>query len=210
MSFTISGGNKNALIKITEKREGDLLFLFVNMTLPEAQIPEKFSIAWKHSVKDCAFTWNPGMGDIHGLYFDWGKKIIKSRLASWMPLQQLISRNGKNSLTIAVSDVDTPIEIGTGVCEEDATMACEITFFTLPTSPRTEYSAVIRLDTRAIPYYDSIYDVTSWWENECGYKSAFIPEGAKEPVDSLWYSFHQNLDKEKIIKECELSSQLGM
>ena len=39
MSFTISGGNKNALIKITEKREGDLLFLFVNMTLPEAQIP---------------------------------------------------------------------------------------------------------------------------------------------------------------------------
>lgn len=210
MSFTISGGNKNALIKITEKREGDLLFLFVNMTLPEAQIPEKFSISWKHSVKDCAFTWNPAMGDIHGLYFDWGKKIIKSRLASWMPLQQLISRNGKNSLTIAVSDVDTPIEIGTGVCEEDATMACEITFFTLPTSPRTEYSAVIRLDTRAIPYYDSIYDVTSWWENECGYKSAFIPEGAKEPVDSLWYSFHQKLDKEKIIKECELSSQLGM
>ena len=210
MSFTISGGNKNATIKITEKREGNLLFLFVNMTLPEAQIPEKFSIAWKHSVKDCAFTWNPGMGDIHGLYFDWGKKIIKSRLASWMPLQQLISRNGKNSLTIAVSDVDTPIEIGTGVCEEDATMACEITFFTLPTSPRTEYSAVIRLDTRALAYYDSIYDATSWWENEGGYKSAFVPEGAKEPVDSLWYSFHQKLDKEKIIKECELSTQLGM
>lgn len=210
MNFTLTGGNKNATIKITEKKEEDLLFLFVNMTLPEAEIPEKFSIRWKHKVKDCAFTWNPGMGDIHGLYFDWGKKIIKSRLASWMPLQQLISRNGKNNITIAVSDVDTPIEIGTGVCEEDATMDCEVTFFTVPTAPRTEYSAIIRLDTEKLPYYDSIYNVTNWWENECGYKSAFVPESAKEPMDSLWYSFHQNLDKEKIIKECEFSSQLGM
>lgn len=210
MSFKITGGNKNASIKITEKKDGDKLFLFVNMTLPEAEIPEKFSISWKHSAKNCSFTWNPGMMDIHGLYFEWGKKTIHSRLASWMPLQQLISRNGKNNLTIAVSDVDTPIEIGTGVCEEDATMECEITFFTVPTSPRTEYSAVICLDMRDIPYYDSIYDVTSWWENECGYPPAFVPESAKEPMDSLWYSFHQRLDKEKIVKECELSSQLGM
>lgn len=210
MNFTVNGGNKNASIKITEKKDGDLLFLFVNMTLPEAQIPEKFSIKWKYSVKDCAFTWNPGMGDIHGLYFDWGKKVIKSRLASWMPLQQLISRNGKNKLTIAVSDVDTPIEIGTGVCEEDATIECEVTFFTVPTSLRTEYSTVIRLDTSDIPYYDSIYNVTNWWETDYGYNAAFVPESAKEPVDSLWYSFHQELDKEKIIKECELSSQLGM
>lgn len=210
MNFAVNGGNKNATIKITEKRDGDLLLLFVNMTLPEEQIPEKFSITWKHRVKDCAFTWNPGMMDIHGLYFEWGQKIIKSRLASWMPLQQLISRNGKNNLTIAVSDVDTPIEIGTGVREEDATIVCEITFFTVPTSPRTEYSAVIRLDVRDIPYYDSIYSVTDWWENDCGYKPAFVPEGAKEPVDSLWYSFHQELDKEKIVKECKLSAELGM
>lgn len=210
MDFKITGGNKNASIKITEKTEGTLHFLFVNMTLPQAEIPEKFSIRWKHSVKDCAFTWNPGMMDIHGLYFEWGKKTINSRLASWMPLQQLISRNGKNKLTIAVSDVDNPIELGTGVCEEDATIECEITFFTVPTAPRTEYSAVIRLDTESVEYYDSIYNVLNWWENECGYEPAFVPESAKDPVDSLWYSFHQELDKEKIIKECELSSQLGM
>ncbi len=210
MNFKISGGNKNAKITLNKKQVGNILFLTVNMSLPKDEIPEKFSITWYFSAKDCAFTWNPSMGDIHGLYFDWGPKIVKSRLASWMPEQQLISRTGRNRLNIAVSDVDTPIEIGTGIHEEDATILCQITFFTLPTAPKDKYNAVIRLDMNDIPYYDSIYNVTDWWENECGYTSAYIPEAARLPMDSLWYSFHQMLDKDEILKECKLSKQLGM
>ena len=210
MNYTVNGGNKNADIKITEKQENGILYLQLNMKLSSPEIPERFSVNFKFSAADCAFTWNPGMMDIHGLYFDWGKKIIKSRLASWMPLQQLISRTGKNKLLIAVSDVDTPIEIGTGICEEDATIDCSVSFFTLPTTPVTEYTAEIRLDMRNMTFSDSIYEASAWWENECGYKSAFVPEGAREPVDSLWYSFHQNLDKEEIIKECKASYDIGM
>lgn len=210
MEFTINGGNQNAEITLTEKLSGDILYLNVDMKMPEAEIPEKFSVTWFFSAKDIASTWNPSLQEIHGLFFDWGKKTIKSRLASWMPEQQLISRTGKNRLNIAVSDVDTPIEIGTGIREEDATFICQVTFFTLPTSPRKNYSAVIRLDMRDIPYYDSIYDVSDWWENECGYKPAHVPEAARQPMDSLWYSFHQMLDKDEIIKECRLSKKLGM
>ena len=210
MNYTVNGGNKNAHIKITEKQENGILYLLLNMKLSSPEIPERFSVNFKFSAADCAFTWNPGMMDIHGLYFDWGKKVIKSRLASWMPLQQLISRTGKNKLLIAVSDVDTPIEIGTGICEEDATIDCSVSFFTLPTTPVTEYTAEIRLDMRNTTFSDSIYEASAWWENECGYKSAFVPEGAREPVDSLWYSFHQNLDKEEIIKECKASYDIGM
>ncbi len=210
MNYTVNGGNKNADIKITEKQENGILYLQLNMKLSSPEIPERFSVNFKFSASDCAFTWNPGMMDIHGLYFDWGKKIIKSRLASWMPLQQIISRTGKNKLLIAVSDVDTPIEIGTGICEEDATLDCSVSFFTLPTTPVTEYTAEIRLDMRDLSFSDSIYEASAWWENECGYKSAFVPEGAREPVDSLWYSFHQNLDKDEIIKECKASYDIGM
>ncbi len=210
MDFNVIGGNKGADIKIKKTQKDGLIFLNIDVAFDKEQIPEPFSVEWKLNCKDCAFTWNPGMMDIHGLYFDWGKKTIKSRLASWMPLQQLISRDGRNKLAIAVSDVDTPIEIGTGICEEDAAFSCEIRFFTVPTSPCTEYSATIRLDTRDIPYYDSIYDVIHWWETDCGYESAFVPDSAKEPVDSLWYSFHQDLDKDEVIKECKLSAELGM
>ncbi len=210
MNFTVQSDSKNTDFSLTQSTLNDIIYLKVDMTTAKEQIPESFSVNWKISAADCAFTWNPSMGDIHGLYFEWGLKTVKSRLASWMPEQQIISRTGKNKLTIAVSDVDTPIEIGTGVCEEDATIVCKATFFTLPSSPRKHYSAVIRLDMRNIDYYDSIYDVSDWWKNECGYTPAFVPEAAREPMDSLWYSFHQRLDKEKILKECRLSSQLGM
>ena len=209
MNFTILNNNSGK-ITTTEKKCGDILYITVNAALPCDEVPEKFTIRWYFSAKDCAFTWNPTMMDIHGLYFDWGKKVIKSRLASNMPLQQLISRDGRNKLNISVSDVDTPIEIGTGIREEDATVECDVSFFTMPTAPKENYSATIRLDMRDIPYYDSIYDVSSWWENECGYESAPVPEHARLPMDSLWYSFHQQLDKDEILKECRASKELGM
>ncbi len=210
MNFKISGGNKNADIKLTENRIGDILYLDVNMTLPTPEIPENFSIIWYFSASDIHSTWNPSLYAIHGLGFDWSKITVQSRLASWMPVQSLISGDGTNKMCIAVSDVDTPISIKTGLREEDATFECEVEFFTRPTSPVTEYSAKIRLDFSAVPYYDSIYSTTEWWENECGYKSAYVPDAARMPMDSLWYSFHQMLDKDEIIKECKASKELGL
>lgn len=210
MNFKIAGGNKNAVITLDENRIGDIVFLNLNVKLASAEIPEPIHLTWNFSASDCVSTWNPSLLDIHGLAFDWGKLTVKSRLASWMPVQSLISKNGTNKLCIAVSDVDTPISIKTGLCEENATLACEIEFFTLPTAPTDEYTAQIRLDMRSIPYYDSIYDTVDWWETECGYESAYVPEAAKMPMDSLWYSFHQMLDKDEIIKECKASKELGL
>ncbi len=210
MNFKISGGNKNADIKLTENRIGDILYLTVNMTLPSPEIPETFSIKWNFSASDVHSTWNPSLLDIHGLAFEWGQLKVQSRLASWMPVQSLISKNGTNKLCIAVSDVDTPISIKTGLREEDATFACEIEFFTRPTCATDNYTAVVRFDMRSIPYYDSIYETSDWWENDCGYKPAYVPDAAKMPMDSLWYSFHQMLDRDEIIKECKASRELGL
>lgn len=210
MNFKVSGGNKNAEIKLAENRIGDILYLNINMTLPNPEIPQPFIIEWSFDASDCYSTWNPGLLDIHGLAFEWSKLTVHSRLASWMPVQELISKEGKNKLCIAVSDVDTPISIRTGIFEEDATFACEIEFFTKPTSPTESYKATVRFDMREIPFYDSIYDTTAWWENECGYESAYVPESAKMPLDSLWYSFHQMLDREEILKECRASHEIGL
>ncbi len=210
MNFTVSGGNKSADIKLTQKIINDILYVYVNMTMPTPGVPEPFFVKWKFSVKDCYSTWNPSLLDIHGLAYNWGMLGIQSRLASWMPVQELISKNGTNKLCIAVSDVDTPITIRTGLCEEDAMLECEIEFFTKPTSPTESYNAVIRLDMREIPYYDSIYETADWWENECGYEPAYVPDSARMPMDSLWYSFHQLLNREEIIKECKASRELGL
>ncbi|MBQ2842253.1 MAG: alpha-galactosidase [Clostridia bacterium] len=210
MNFTVSGGNKNAVINLVENKTGNILYLTVSMTMTSREIPEPFFVRWNFSAADCCSTWNPSLLDIHGLAFDWGKLTVQSRLASWMPIQSLISKDGTNKLCVAVSDVDTPISIRTGLCEENATLACEVEFFTKPTSPTDSYTAIIRLDLREIPYSESIYDTAAWWENDCGYKSAYVPDAAKMPMDSLWYSFHQMLNKDEILKECRASHEIGL
>ncbi|MBQ3007562.1 MAG: alpha-galactosidase [Clostridia bacterium] len=210
MKFTISGGNKNATFRLDENKIGDILYLTVDMTLPSPEIPEPFFIRWNFGASDCYSTWNPSLLNIHTLAAEWSMLTLQSRLASWMPVQSIISNEGKNKLCIAVSDVDTPINIGTGICEENATLECEIEFFTKPSSPTDHYTATVRFDMREIPFYDSIYDTADWWENECGYKPARVPESAKMPMDSLWYSFHQKLDKDEIIRECKASKEIGL
>jgi alpha-galactosidase len=36
-----------------------------------------------------------------------------------------------------------------------------------------------------------------------------VPESAKQPMYSTWYSYHQNLDAERIVAECRIAKTLG-
>ena len=210
MKFEILGGNQNADISIEQIQKGDIVYAMVKMTLPAPEIPEPFQVCWKHESIDCYAIWSPAIRQGRKIGVSWSKRRTDSRFASWMPLHLLVSAGGQNRLAIAVSDTMNPIAIKTGICEEDGCFECEVEFFTIPTTQITEYSAVIRLDIRNVEYSDSIYDAVAWWENECGYSQAYVPECAKLPINSLWYSYHQVLNKERIVEECRLSKKLGM
>ena len=211
MKFTVSGGNAGAKITVDTLKEQDgVLFLSVKMQMETAAVPEKFTVRWKQPCVDCYSVWSPALRTARQLGPNWSKRRTESRLACWMPLHGVVSLSGQNRMTVAVSDAVTPITIGSGICEEDACIDWAVDFFTIPTAPCSEYSAVIRIDTRDIPYYDSVYAVSAWWENECGYTPAAVPEHARLPMNSLWYSYHQQLDVEDIIKECRLSKPYGM
>ena len=210
MEIVISGGNKNADISLEQLWQGDILFLTVRMEMEKPQIPEKFRVFWKFKDKGCYSVWSPDVRQARNLDPTWGKKRTSSRLARYMPIHQLVSAGGQNCLNIAVADCTSPISIATGICEEDACVDCEVDFFTIPTAPVSTYSTLIRLDMRKVPYYDSIYDTVTWWEQDCGYKPAHVPDAARMPMNSLWYSYHQQLDPESIVKECRWSRPLGM
>ena len=211
MDFQITGGNPNSSIYISNERKNNGILLFdVNMILESESIPKEFRISFSIQDVDIYSVWSPSIRFDRYIGPNWSKRTTSSRLASWMPLHSLVSVTGKNRMTVAISDAKTPIELRTGECEENAGIQWEIKFFTVPIAPVKNYKATIRIDTRDIPYYDAIYDTVAWWENECGYIPAYVPLHAKLPMNSLWYTYHQQLDVEDIIKECELSKPLGM
>lgn len=207
--FNVVCNNDKCQVTLNRYIENDILFIGVKMEQSETAVPEQFSIKWKISATNCCGVWN-SFARNHTIRPDWSGVEAISRLASGMPLQQITTFDSKNKICVSLSDVDTPTKISMGYCEETAEIICEAIFFTLPTNALKSYSAEIRIDMRNIHFYDSIYETVFWWENECGYKSAFVPESAKLPMDSLWYSFHQNLEKDEILEECRLSKKLGM
>lgn len=210
MEFVISGG-KDACVRIENQKENNDFITFdiaVNYKTPT--VPEPIKVRFSYPVSDCYSTWSPSVRFGRQLQPNWRKQVTNSRLASWMPVHTLLSAKGQNRMTIALSDALTPTAIGTGVLEETACFDCLITFFTVQVAPLTEYRATVRIDLRDIPYYESIAAVTEWWETDCGYTPAHVPYAATMPMNSLWYTYHQDLDVEDILRECRLSKAIGM
>ena len=195
-------------------KENGIEYYEVKAEYPWERIPEPFKVAFTVPHVDIYSVWSPSW--VHGSRFErrlgpnWSRRETSSRLASWMPLQTLVSAEGRNRIAVALSDAKTPVAIRAGVREETANVEWEVKFFSMQVAPLKEYTAILRIDTRDIPYYDAVYDVAQWWEKECGYIPAHVPEHARLPMNSLWYSYHQQLDVEDIIKECRLSKAMGM
>lgn len=204
--------SNNATVSISENHIADIEYKTITVKFYRPTIQtQPLKLEWMFYADDIYSTWSPVIRMERSINPNWNKKQTDSKLHSGAPLHALVSSKGKNRLCIAVSDSITPIRISTGICEEQAAVECTLEIFTQTgTFPISEYSVILRLDTRDIAYEDSIRDAVAWWENACGYKATYIPDSALLPLDSLWYSFHQNLSTDEIIKECEQAKLLGM
>lgn len=172
--------------------------------------PEKLIISFKLPALGLFSVWNTNLYHMRELNANWNANTANSRICSGAPTHQLIGASDENKLNISVLDGLTPISIGTGIVEETAEVVCKISFFTQTVGNFNEYETDIRIDTRCIPYYEVLSDVKKWWCESGDLKEAFVPETAKKPVNSIWYSFHQNIDVEKILHQCKLSKELGI
>ena len=211
MEFWFEGGKENNLYTVENvTQEGNICAFTVRMKFSGMESPEPVRLLFRLPCKDMYAVWSPAMKMERYLGPNWKKRTTSSRLAAGMPVHCIHSLNGKNRLTIALSDAKTPLEIATGICEEDGFLDCRITFFTVKVGAMTEYCATVRLDMRQIPWYDSVYDVAAWWERDCGYAPAYVPEEAKMPMYSTWYNYHQNFTPEELLSECALGKEMGM
>ena len=174
----------------------------------EAGPPPVFRLSWSHPLVSVHGFWHSGAGYDKGLGVDWGKGYY-SKATSGAPVGCLYDLQGRNRLTFAFSDALNPITFHAGVHEESAEASCWIRLFEEPMVPLSIYEATLRLDTRDLPYYDALSDVSGWWAGLPGYEPAEVPETARLPMYSTWYSFHQDLDPGRVEEQCRLAKEIG-
>ena len=130
------GGNKNATINVSKREVNEITYLDLNLKLNN-EIPKKTILKCVVPATNALAIWS-SFDRVHTLRPDWGMNEINSRLASGMPIQQLLGFDGNNRMCVSVSQVDTPIKIRMGYNEENAEVICEVEFFALQTNKKSE------------------------------------------------------------------------
>ena len=192
----LSSGENNVLIY-------DLCFHTENPCSPE-RITVEFHIPYI----DAYSLWNSHCGLVRNVLPDWRPEhqVSKSRLASGVPIQSVISQDGGNVFTLSVTDAKTPIEISTATEDVDKSCLCRIVFFTIPVGQISEYKTQIIIDKRKIPFYEVISEAAK----RMRLGEQYVPDDARMPMYSTWYNFHQDITDDALISECKRAYELGM
>ena len=139
-----------------------------------------------------------------------GRPRVKCSAAHEAPVWSMFNYAGVNVLTFAVADAINTCELSDQHAEETGCLTCRIDLFLDPVPPLTTYHTTIRFDTRPLPYYDILQGVSDWWAGMPQYTPAPVPETARLPMYSSWYSFHLGITPDLIEQQCRLAKPLGM
>lgn len=169
---------------------------------------DKLSLVIRWQIENIGIhtTWSPGNYKNKEIVPEWGS-METSYAMSQAPVFADISYDDRNRQTIACADGKNRVQMHTGVIEETGCLDCVVCIKV--EYPVTHYETDIRIDRRDILFSEVLEDVSKWWEAYPGYTPAKVPLQAYEPVYSTWYSFHQDVDVDEIVKECRYFSKLG-
>ncbi|MEI6653835.1 MAG: glycoside hydrolase family 36 protein [Verrucomicrobiota bacterium] len=187
--------------------EANLLLATLVLTSEQAASPPPLEVKWKFPAVDLAGTW---VSDNTKANNDSQGVGVESRAVLRAPLMMLLGPDDGNRMTLAVSDALRPVSMGAGVKEEDVNMYASVKLFAGKQPPMKDYRITFRIDTRPQPFYKVLRDAARWWAAQDGYQPAPVPEAARVPLYSSWYSYHQSVDPAAIINECRLGAELGL
>lgn len=180
----------------------------LRLRAPHAAAAPAATLSWELPAGEVYCLWHPLAGLDRGLPVEWTAGF-KAAAATGAPVACLIDPAGRNRLAFALSDALHPALIKVGVHEESGGLRCIVRLFAEPSPPLEEYNLRLWWDARDLDYAACLREVSAWWAAQRGYKPAPVPEAARVPVYSTWYSFHQSITAEAVEEQCRLARQLG-
>ena len=165
------------------------------------------TLTWSRPIVGFQYQWYSECGANRALVPDW-LPPVSSGIAWGMPLHCFYDDSGVNHYTVALDDCVTSIQRIFGVHEEDGTLTCRITIPLTCTPMTSSYTVTLRQDETPCRYEDAIRSACVWWEQK--YPPMPVPDVARLPVYSTWYSLHQGVYAEEVLTQCKRAKALGM
>ena len=181
----------------------------INISSDQPAMPSEFSLKWNLPSSNIAGHWSTGSYLNKNIKPDWWPSSVKAMLAREAPVISLFGHDDVNQLNFSVSDALNTSILNTAVREEDGMIYNEIILFSEKHKKLTEYEIQIRFDTRSIHYASGLNQVADWWASFDEYKPLAVPEDARKPMYSSWYSYHQSVSRKELVEECKLAKVMG-
>ncbi|MBO7742276.1 MAG: alpha-galactosidase, partial [Victivallales bacterium] len=164
-------------------------------------------VQWNEPMKGIMYNWQP-MGSVHRTIDpDWCGPV-GSMISCGAPLNCWYDGKGVNRLCVALSETKMLTTAQNGVVEENGTLTLRYRMGVKQFTGRYETCFTLRLDTRNIPMDEAVASAAQWWVS-LGLTPAFVPEDAKKPCYSFWYSYHQNVNDKDVEDECRRAKAIG-
>lgn len=210
-TFLLSGDLKGFNASFSTRSDiSGIGYLVLKLLSKNKIAPAPLTLKWSVPVIDIQGTWNPGRNFNKYLYPIWSpNNSFLSGATTNAPVTALYNFDNRNRLTFACADALNFIRIGAGVNESTAMIDCEVKLFTEPQPNISSYELIVRLDTRDVPYWETLHEVSKWWAAMPAYKANVSPDAARLPMYSTWYSFHQKLEVKAVEEQCRLAKSMG-
>jgi alpha-galactosidase len=191
----------------TERLSEHLQHVTLVLEAAEPAVLPKFMVKWRLPAIDIAGHW---VSDNLARKHDHYRARVRSRAVQHAPLLTYLNQGDRNRFTVALSDAMNPSFLRGVIREEDAFIYMDLTLFEKKTPPTKRYEVTLRFDTRPVLYETAIGDSVRWWAAMDEHTPAPVPETARVPVYSTWYSYHQSITADAIVEECRIGGELGL
>jgi len=207
-SISVKGDLGSFEVKISSEQVSEgIIVVTCKIESPVESVPPVITLGWKFPSIDIYSFWNPNIGTDKVTFYS---NSVVSRATRYAPVLSFMSHGDINRFTVACSEARDQVNLSSYLREEDANFYINLRLFDEKMPAIREYEFQIRIDLREYPYYEILDEVSGWWAEMEDYKPAPVPDAARWPMYSTWYSFHQNLVVEEVINECRIASKLGM
>ena len=168
------------------------------------------TLSWDLPSVDLHYKWNPRCYQNRALDPSLGSaNRVDSSAHSGMPVYCLYNIDGINACTWALSDVTHDTTTG-GAYENGKVYKSKAVIHGGKIGIVNEYAVTLRFDFRRIPYYAALRDVARWWAATDAYRPCTVPDAARMPLLSSWYSYNLNIDPYDLERQCALAKDMGM
>ena len=186
----------------------------VRIESPADATPPRFGVFFRVSGAGVQNVWTSDCGKdgFHvwpQLWWDWNAKYA-SQLARESPIAVGFNSQEIAPVALACSEAFNDLEFGLYADDRTCEMVGRCEFFTKPVAATKTYEVSVMLDRRGRGFAETVRSCSAWVAGKNGFKTAFAPEAAFDPLYSTWYAYLQDVHDKELEEEARLAAGLGM